>query len=58
MKSRFDARTVLAFGITLTAVLGITALSLAIILSTDTADGGLSDKAQNVLNAVLPLFGT
>jgi predicted transcriptional regulator len=46
-----DARTILAFGITLAAVLGITWLSLVIVK-------GDPNKAQNVLNSVLPLFGT
>ena len=54
MKLRYDARTTLAFGITLAAVLGITAMSLAVILGKEDASG----KAQNVLNVVLPLFGT
>ena len=47
----FDARTILAFGITLAAVVGITWLSLEIIKVNTT-------KAENVLNSVLPLFGT
>lgn len=48
---KFDARTILAFGITLAAVVGITWLSLVIVRND-------ADKAQNVLNSVLPLFGT
>ena len=48
---KIDARTILAFGITLAAVVGITWLSLEIV-------GGDASKAQNVLNSVLPLFGT
>lgn len=53
MKARFDARTILAFGISLSAVIGITYLSIKII-GTPATDA----RAQNVLNSVLPLFGT
>ncbi|MBF0528661.1 MAG: hypothetical protein HQK55_05205 [Deltaproteobacteria bacterium] len=53
MKLLPDARTILALGITLTALIGITYLSVRII--ENNAD---STKAQLVLNAVLPLFGT
>jgi CBS domain-containing protein len=46
-----DPRTTLAFGIPFAAIVGITILSWEII--------GTKDKeAQNVLNTVLPLFGT
>jgi hypothetical protein len=53
MSLKFDARTVLAFGITSISLIGITYLSVKIITST-----GTDAKAQNVLNSVLPLFGT
>jgi len=53
MKFLSDARTILAFGITIAAVVGITYLSVQIVNST-----GDTSKAQNVLNSVLPLFGT
>jgi hypothetical protein len=55
MKFPVDARTLLAFGITTAAVLGITILSWVTIATADAAANG---RAQNVLNAVLPLFGT
>jgi len=54
MKYPFDARTTLAFGITFAAVVGITILSVEIIRSA----GEATTRAQNVLNSVLPLFGT
>lgn len=53
MTKNYDARTLLAFGITLASVIGISVLALVIVITGD-ADG----KAQGVLNAVLPLFGT
>lgn len=55
MKLPFDARTALAFGITVAAVFGITILSLVVIATTDP---DVNDRAQNIFNAVLPLFGT
>lgn len=55
MKSSMDARTGLALGITTIAILGITVLSLVVVANRDT---GVIDRAQNVFNAVLPLFGT
>jgi hypothetical protein len=51
MKFLSDARTILAFGITVAAVLGITLLA-GITIYKDYS------KAQSVLNSVLPLFGT
>ncbi len=53
MNFKFNERTILAFGITLTALIGITYLSIKIIGSP-----GTDVRAQNVLNSVLPLFGT
>jgi hypothetical protein len=50
-----DARTILAFGITVAVGIGITILSWAIITTTD---DGVNTRAQLVFNAVLPLFGT
>ncbi len=50
-----DARTGLAFGITIAALIGITVLSFEII-ATKAPD--VPTRAQNVLNTVLPLFGT
>ena len=50
-----DARTVLAFGITLLAMLGITIIAVVIVASPDAA---VNARAQNVMNAILPLFGT
>ena len=55
MKRSFDARTILALGITTAAILGITLLSWVTIATTDS---DANARAQNVLNAVLPLFGT
>jgi CBS domain-containing protein len=55
MKSRFDARTALALGVTVAGVLGTTALAITIIL---VADVDTNSRAQTVLNAILPLFGT
>jgi len=55
MKLPFDARTGLALGITTTAIIGITILSLVVVAN---SDAGVIDRAQNVFNAVLPLFGT
>ena len=52
MKIPLDARTLLAFGITVASVLGITILAGITIFADD------PEKAQNVLNSVLPLFGT
>ena len=49
----YDARTILAFGITVAAVIGISILAWASITNTDPNEA----RAQNVLNAVLPLFG-
>ncbi|MBV7336890.1 hypothetical protein KFU94_53410 [Chloroflexi bacterium TSY] len=53
---RSDARTYLAFGITIAAVIGIIILSTTIIAAA--SEGMSSDAAQHVLNTVLPLFGT
>jgi len=53
MKFQFDARICLAFGITSVALVGIIWLAVVIIKT----PGDVS-KAQNVLNSVLPLFGT
>ena len=50
-----DARSILAFGITFVAIVAITWLSITIIATTDPA---VNTRAQNVLNTVLPLFGT
>src|SRR5215216_1658496 len=55
MRLPFDARTGLALGITTIAILGITCLSVVVVANQDT---GVIDRAQNVFNAVLPLFGT
>ncbi len=50
-----NTRTWLAFGITSISILGVVGLSLAIII---TGNANITSKAQYVLNAVLPLFGT
>ena len=55
MKLPVDARTGLALGITTIAILGITCLSVVVVANPDT---GVINRAQNVFNAVLPLFGT
>jgi predicted transcriptional regulator len=55
MNARFDAKTVLALGVTVAGVVGITVLAMAVIL---VRDSDVNTRAQLVLNAVLPLFGT
>lgn len=55
MKLPVDARTGLALGITTIAILGITCLSVVVVAN---QNDGVINRAQNVFNAVLPLFGT
>jgi predicted transcriptional regulator len=55
MKSSVDARSVLAFGITFTALVGILILAWVTIATTDAQANA---RAQSVLNITLPLFGT
>jgi hypothetical protein len=54
-KPSIDARTVLAFLVTIVSIAGVIWLSIVII---QTADATITDRAQTVFNAVLPLLGT
>jgi len=55
---QFDARTILAFLITLSAILGTTTLSWVVIEAESTENNKIEERAQLVFNAMLPLFGT
>ncbi|AFY61799.1 CBS domain-containing protein [Synechococcus sp. PCC 6312] len=54
----FDTRTILAGFIVVAAILGISAISITIIVVTDSEDNKVSERAQVVFNATLPLLGT
>jgi CBS domain-containing protein len=55
MLKNIDARTFLALFITIVTVVAITILALVAIA---TSDPGANSRAQNIMNVVLPLFGT